>query len=140
VDVPDLRFVMIDGDGDPGGEAFTRATRWLFAVIYPMKRVAKERMGKSFVEPPLEGLWWADDMNDFIAGNRDKLRWRLMIVTADWVDKEMFDQAVVKATERLVQTCNLTYLHRVTFVTLARGHRRRSAGLATLRPHTHGEL
>jgi len=101
VDVPDLQFVMIDGEGDPGGEAFTRATRWLFAVIYPMKRVAKERMGKSFVEPPLEGLWWADDMNDFIARNRDKLRWRLMIVTADWVDKEMFDQAVVKATERL---------------------------------------
>ena len=101
VDVPDLQFVMIDGEGDPGGEAFTRATRWLFAVIYPMKRVAKERMGKSFVEPPLEGLWWADDMNDFIAGNRDKLRWRLMIVTADWVDEEMFDQAVVKATERL---------------------------------------
>jgi hypothetical protein len=101
VDVPDLQFVMIDGEGDPGGDAFTRATRWLFAVIYPMKRVAKERMGKSFVEPPLEGLWWADDMNDFIAGNRDKLRWRLMIVTADWVDKEMFDQAVVNATERL---------------------------------------
>ena len=101
VDVPDLQFVMIDGEGDPGGEAFTRATRWLFAVIYPMKRVAKERMGKSFVEPPLEGLWWADDMNDFIAGNRDKLRWQLMIVTADWVDEEMFDQAVVKATERL---------------------------------------
>jgi hypothetical protein len=101
VDVPDLQFVMIDGEGDPGGEAFTRATRWLFAVIYPMKRVAKERMGKSFVEPPLEGLWWADDMNDFIAGKRDKLRWQLMIVTADWVDKEMFDQAVVKATERL---------------------------------------
>jgi hypothetical protein len=24
-----------------------------------------------------------------------------MIVTADWVDEEMFDQAVVKATERL---------------------------------------
>jgi hypothetical protein len=40
-------------------------------------------------------------MNDFIVGNRDKLRWRLMIVTADWVDTEMFDQAVVTATERL---------------------------------------
>ena len=101
VDVPDLQFVMIDGQGDPAGATFARATRWLFAVIYPMKRVAKERMGTSFVEPPLEGLWWADDMNDFIAGNRDKLKWRLMIVTADWVDEEMFDQAVVKATERL---------------------------------------
>jgi hypothetical protein len=58
-------------------------------------------MGKSFVEPPLEALWWADDINDFIAGNRDKLKWRLMIVTADWVDEEMFDQAVAKTSERL---------------------------------------
>ena len=101
VDVPDLQFVMIDGEGDPAGEAFAQASRWLFAVIYPIKRIAKDRMGKSFVEPPLEALWWADDMNDFIAGNRDKLKWRLMIVTADWVDAQMFDQAVAKASERL---------------------------------------
>jgi hypothetical protein len=44
---------------------------------------------------------WADDINDFIAGNREKLKWRLMIVTADWVDEEMFDQAVAKTSERL---------------------------------------
>jgi hypothetical protein len=61
VDVPDLQFVMIDGEGDPAGEAFARASRWLFAVIYPIKRVAKQRMGKRFVEPPLEGLWWAEE-------------------------------------------------------------------------------
>ncbi len=54
VDVPDLQFVMIDGEGDPAGEAFAQASRWLFAVIYPIKRIAKDRMGKSFVEPPLE--------------------------------------------------------------------------------------
>jgi hypothetical protein len=101
VDVPNLQFVMIDGEGDPAGEAFAQASRWLFAVIYPIKRIAKQRMGKRFVEPPLEGLWWADDLNDFIAVNRDKLKWRLMIVTADWVDAEMFDQAVAKASERL---------------------------------------
>jgi hypothetical protein len=101
VDVPDLQFVMIDGEGDPGGEAFARAMRWLFAVIYPIKRIAKERMGKSFVEPPLEGLWWAEDMNDLISGNREKLKWRLMIVTADWVDQEMFDQALANTSERL---------------------------------------
>ena len=101
VDVPDLPFVMIDGDGGPDGKAFAPAMRWLFAVVYPIKQIAKERMGKNFVEPPLECLWWADDMNDLIAGNRDKLRWRLMIVTADWVDQEMFDHAVAKASERL---------------------------------------
>ncbi|HEY7468890.1 MAG TPA: GyrI-like domain-containing protein [Acidimicrobiia bacterium] len=101
VDVPDMQFVMVDGEGDPAGDTFAQASRWLFSVVYPIKRIAKERMGRSFVEPPLEGLWWADDINDFIAGNRDKLKWRLMIVTADWVDDEMFAQGVAQGSERL---------------------------------------
>jgi hypothetical protein len=103
VDVPDLQFVMIDGEGDHDSEAFAQAMRWLLAVIHPIKRTAKERMGKRFVEAPLEVLWWADDMRDFIAGNRGKFKWRLMIVTADWVDEEMFADAVAKAWQRLGQ-------------------------------------
>jgi hypothetical protein len=101
VDVPDLQFAMLDGEGDPEGEAFAAAMRWLFSAIYPIKRVARDRMGRRFVEPPLEALWWADDMNDLIAGRRDKLKWRLMIVTADWVDQAMFDQAVAMTSGRL---------------------------------------
>ncbi len=46
---------MLDGEGNPVGEPFKLAVRWLFSAIYPIKRVAKERMGKDFVEPPLEG-------------------------------------------------------------------------------------
>jgi len=54
------------------------------------------------VEPPLEGLWWADDMQDFICGNRDKLSWRMMIVyEPDWLTAEMFDDAVATAKARL---------------------------------------
>jgi hypothetical protein len=101
VDVPDMQFVMIDGEGDPEREEHRRAVRWLFSAVHPIKRIAKERMGKDFVEPPLEGLWWADDMDDFIAGNRDRLKWRMMIVTADWVDDDMFEDAVALASERL---------------------------------------
>jgi hypothetical protein len=40
VEVPDLQFVMIDGEGDHEGEAFTHAFRWLFSAIAPIKRVA----------------------------------------------------------------------------------------------------
>jgi hypothetical protein len=101
VDVPDMQFVMIDGEGDHDSEGFAQGTRWLFAVIHPIKRLARQRMGKNFVEPPLEVLWWADDMADFVAGNRDKFKWRQMIVTADWVDEEMFHGAVAKTRERL---------------------------------------
>ncbi len=102
VDVPRMKFLMIDGEGNPEGESFRRALQWIFAVLYPIKRVAKERMGKHFVEPPLEGLWWADDIADFVAGRKDKLKWRLMIpATPDWVTPALFAKAVAQAAKRL---------------------------------------
>jgi len=102
VDVPAMRFVMIDGRGAADRSALDHAVKWLFAVIYPIKRIARERMGKNFVEPPLEGLWWADDLEDFMCGKRDKLNWRMMIVyEPDWLTAKMFADAVATAKARL---------------------------------------
>jgi hypothetical protein len=102
VDVPEMRYVMIDGHGAADRSALDHAVKWLFAAIYPIKRIARERMGQDFVEPPLEGLWWVDDMKDFICGNRDKLNWRMMIVyEPDWLTAEMLDDGVATAAARL---------------------------------------
>ena len=102
VDVPDMRYIMIDGHGAADRAALDHAVKWLFTVLHPIKRTARERMGKDFVEPPLEGLWWADDIQDFIAGNKEKLNWRMMIVyEPDWLTREMFDDAVATAKARL---------------------------------------
>lgn len=101
VDVPEMQFVMIDGEGNPAGETYSRAMRWLFSVVYPIKLIAKARMGKHFLEPPMECLWWADDMEDFVKGNKETFKWRIMIVTADWVSDEMFNEALSKTEERL---------------------------------------
>jgi hypothetical protein len=101
VDVPEMQFLMIDGVGGHETETFAAATDWLLAALHPIRRIAKTRMGKRFVEPPLEVLWWADDMADLIAGNRARYKWRQMIVTADWVSSTMFDDAVASASTRL---------------------------------------
>lgn len=102
VDVPEMRFVMIDGYGAADRSVLDHAVKWLFAAIYPIKRIAREHMGKHFVEPPLEGLWWADDMQDFMCGHRDKLKWRMMIVyEPDWLTAEMFADAVATTKARL---------------------------------------
>ncbi|MBI4718186.1 MAG: GyrI-like domain-containing protein [Planctomycetes bacterium] len=102
VDVPEMRYLMVDGRGAADRTALDHAVKWLFTVIHPIKRVARERMGKNFVEPPLEGLWWADDVQDFICGNRDKLKWRMMIVyEPDWLTEEMFEDGVAAAKTRL---------------------------------------
>ena len=62
MDVPDMRYLMIDGRGAADRSALDHAVKWLFAAVYPIKRIARERMRKNFAEPPLEGLWWALDV------------------------------------------------------------------------------
>jgi hypothetical protein len=74
---------MIDGQGAADRAALDHAVKWLFAAIYPIKRIARERMGKNFVEPPLEGLWWE------------------IVDEPDWLTSEMFDTALATATTRL---------------------------------------
>jgi hypothetical protein len=67
VDVPAMQFVKIDGKGDPNREpSYERAIEWLYSVSYAMKFAAKTQSGRDYVIPPLEGLWWADDPDDFV--------------------------------------------------------------------------
>jgi len=101
VDVPQMKFVMIDGQGRLDSQAYPEPVKWLFSVVHPIKQIARQRMGKRFVEPPLEGLWWSNDIQDLVSGNKDKLKWRMMIVAADWVTDQMFEDAVASAKNRL---------------------------------------
>jgi hypothetical protein len=85
VDVPDLQYLMIDGHGDPNtNRAFTDAAEALYPLAYRLKFASKRTLGRDYVVMPLEGLWWADDMDAFTA-SRDKSRWdwTLMIMVPD---------------------------------------------------------
>lgn len=96
VEVPDLQYLMVDGAGDPNtSAAFSDAVATLFPVAYALKFASKRELGRDYVVPPLEGLWWADDMDAFTRA-RDKSRWRwtLMILVPDWIDHDLFASAV----------------------------------------------
>lgn len=96
VDVPTMQYLMIDGHGDPNTSPdFDRAVRALYPVAYKLKFASKRDLDQDYVVPPLEGLWWADDMDSFTAA-RDKSRWdwTMMIMTPDWIDQAMFASAV----------------------------------------------
>ncbi|WP_156724792.1 GyrI-like domain-containing protein [Streptomyces apocyni] len=99
VDVPDFQYLMIDGHGDPNtSPAYAEAIKALYPVAYTLKFASKRDLGRDYVVMPLEGLWWAEDMDAFTA-SRDKSRWdwTLMIMTPDWIDQQMFDAAVEQA-------------------------------------------
>lgn len=100
VEVPEIRFAVIDGKGDPGNGGSAEAAKWLYSVAHFVKPFVKEQMGKNFVEPPLEYLFWADNEKDFIEGNKDKWNWRAMIVFIDWITQEQFEEAVAKVEQK----------------------------------------
>ena len=93
VDVPDLRYLMIDGHGDPNTPAYAAAVAALYPVAYKLKFASKRELDRDYVVPPLEGLWWAADMATFTTA-RDKSRWdwTLMIMVPDWIPVELVGQ------------------------------------------------
>jgi hypothetical protein len=96
VDVPSMQYLMADGHGDPNtAPAYQEAVEALYAVAYKLKFMSKRQLGKDYVVPPLEGLWWAEDMDSFTV-DRDKSAWEwtMMIMQPAWITPEMFAEAV----------------------------------------------
>ncbi|MFP5022415.1 GyrI-like domain-containing protein [Pseudonocardia phyllosphaerae] len=98
VEVPDLRFLMIDGHGDPNTEVYADAVGALYPLAYTIKFASRRELGLDYVVMPLEGLWWAEDMATFTT-ERDKSRWSwtMMILIPDRVP----DDLVAAAAEQV---------------------------------------
>jgi hypothetical protein len=104
VDLPDARYLMVDGSGDPNtSPEYASALETLYPTAYTVKSATRSELGTDFVVPPLEGLWWADDMDAFTR-SRDKSRWSwtMMILVPDVVPSELVDAAIaaVRAKKR----------------------------------------
>ncbi|WEH13577.1 GyrI-like domain-containing protein [Streptomyces sp. VNUA24] len=94
VDVPELRYLAVDGHGDPNtAAAYRHAVEALYAVAYTVKFTSRRERGEDFVVGPLEGLWWADDMDDFLARRKDNWRWRMLINVPGWITDPMIEEA-----------------------------------------------
>jgi hypothetical protein len=102
IDVPKMRFVMVDGEGNPNtAAAYRTAVEWLFSTSYALKFAAKAQLGKDYAVMPLEGLWWADDPAAFVARDKDAWKWTAMIMAPDFIDAAMFDAAAAKSAKKL---------------------------------------
>jgi len=108
VDVPELGYVMVDGEGAPGGTGFQEALQALYAVSYGAHFLLKKTRGDAPRVMPLEAQWWVEDRceQDLITAvamgtatmadsDRDKWRWRAMIVQPDPIHA-----AVIATAER----------------------------------------
>jgi hypothetical protein len=99
--VPPMRFLMVDGAGDPNSSpSFQEAMNVLFSVSYTAKFALKKGpAGIDYAVMPLEGLWWADDMEDFLTGNKAKWKWTVMIAQPDVLDETTLRDSIAKVRD-----------------------------------------
>jgi hypothetical protein len=94
VKVPALKYLMVDGQGDPAKcPAFRDAIGALYGLAYTMKFMLKARGVTEAVPMPLEGLFWADDMSAFMKARRGQWKWTLMLLQPPAVDAKLLKAA-----------------------------------------------
>ena len=96
VDAPALRYLMIDGTGDPNtSPEYARAIEALFSVSYVTKfSVKRGAIGIDYGVMPLEGLWWADDWSAYTTNDKSQWKWTMMILQPDFVPEAVVYQAI----------------------------------------------
>ncbi len=111
VDVPELKFVMLDGRIEPEqapgtSPGFEQAVGALYSAAYTLKFMSKLRPEDPIDYPvmALEGLWWVEDaeFDSTIAWETFTDRWvyTLMIMQPDHITPAMFAEAVAQAAKK----------------------------------------
>lgn len=96
LDVPTMNYLMVDGHGDPNSSPeFADALEALYPVAYKLKFASKKEKGRDYVVPPLEALWWAEDVSVFTSA-RDKSQWdwTAMLIVPEWLNQDDVAAAV----------------------------------------------
>jgi len=106
VDVPEFKFVMIDGRIEPGdapgtSPGFGEAMGALYSAAYTLKFMSKLRKEDPIDYPvmALEGLWWVED-DKFDITVKDNWVYTVMIMQPDHITPEMFGEALAQAAQK----------------------------------------
>jgi hypothetical protein len=116
--VPRLRFLCVDGHGDPNtSPSYAAAVQALFAISYAAKFTIKQEDGQSYKVSPLEGLWCAEDLSAFTTSDKSSWDWTMMIRQPDAVTTEL----VERLTNEVAATRSLPAAHDLRLVTFEEG-------------------
>jgi len=101
VRVPPLTFLGIDGHGDPNtSQTYVDAVSALFSMSYAAKFAIKKASGQNVKVSPLEGLWWADDMETFLTGRKSDWDWTMMIRQPDLVTGDLVERLAAEVSAK----------------------------------------
>jgi len=103
INIPKMKFVIIEGEGDPNGEAFGEVMQALYSFSYTVKMSYKSNdIPKDYYEYkvfPLEGVW---DLIDKSKPSTDKsnFKYQVMIRQPEFLTKELFDKFLDKVKSK----------------------------------------
>jgi len=112
VDVPEMQFLLIDGEIEPGQEpgtspGFDQAIQALYGSAYTLKFMLKKR-NQDPVDYPvmaLEGLWGITT-GEFDINVKDNWSYKLMILTPDIVAQADFLEAMAQLEKKKPNPAN----------------------------------
>jgi hypothetical protein len=101
VDVPNMRFLMVDGKGDPNtAMEYQDAIEALYSVSYTLKFKVKTLGLLNYVVMPLEGLWWLEGSKEIDMTRKDDWSWTAMIMQPDVITKSHFESSIEEVREK----------------------------------------
>ena len=118
VEVPTFQFLMIDGQGDPNtSKEYQAALEALYNVSYTFKFTLKKEGGPIYKVPPLEGLWWAEDLANFADLPKSAWLWTMMIAQPDFIKAGQFKRTIAEFLKKKPNPA----LHKLRFEKFAEG-------------------
>jgi hypothetical protein len=116
VDVPELGYLIVDGEGAPEDSPTEPSTEFqqAFKAIYPVVYTVKFRLKRDGLTTPilpLEALWYtSDDWTFDLNVPPEKWRWRVLMAVSDDVTPAVFDEAVAEVRRKKGDTPALSRL------------------------------
>ena len=113
-EVPPLKYLMIDGEGDPNtAESYRDAVGILFPLSYGLKFLCKKgSLGIDYSVMPLEGLWWVDRMEEFTIHEKSAWKWTSMIMQPDFITSSMVEEVMTALKKKQLPSTELVRLER----------------------------
>lgn len=106
IDIPEMKFLAVRGCGNPNekdGE-YQKAMNLLYGMAYTLKMSYKGNHKIEgffdYVVPPLEGLWWQEDLAGVDYSRKETFQWISIIRLPDFISEQDFEWAKETATQK----------------------------------------
>jgi len=122
VTVPEFKFLMLDGKGNPNEAGFAEAIGVLYLLSYSLKMLPKRGITPEgyfdYTVFPLEGVWdLAEEARGLEVLDKDSLIYTLMIRQPDFVTPELMQDIIKEVRNKKPHPL----LEKVKFDTMAEG-------------------